>query len=99
MHVTVSNSSPSTYTNSLGMTFVLIPAGTFTMGSPSDGSSESDEKPQHQVALTQPFYMQTTEVTQAQREAVMGKNPSVFHECPTCPVEGVSFNQVKTFTI
>ena len=25
---------PSTYTNSLGQTFSLIPAGTFTMGSP-----------------------------------------------------------------
>ena len=98
VHATVSNSLPSTYTNSLGMTFVLIPAGTFTMGSPSDeSSSKSDERPQHQVTLTQPFYMQTTEVTQAQWETVMGINPSYFFRCPTCPVEYVSWDDIQVF--
>jgi formylglycine-generating enzyme required for sulfatase activity len=90
--------SSSTYTNSLGQTFVLLPAGTFTMGSPSDEPSRAtDEGPQHQVTLTQPFYMQTTEVTQDQWAAVMGSNPSYFSGCPTCPVEGVTWNDVQTF--
>ena len=45
-----------TYTNSLGMTFILLPAGTFTMGSPSDEpGSFRDEQPQHQVPSPSPF--------------------------------------------
>jgi len=96
--VTVSGGTPPTYTNSLGQTFVLLPAGTFTMGSPADEPGRySDEGPQHQVTLTQPFYMQITEVTQAQWEAVMGSNPSYFSGCPTCPVEWVSWNDIQTF--
>ena len=91
-------SGSSTYTNSLGQTFKLLPAGTFTMGSSSSELvSESDERPQHQVTFTQPFYMQTTEVTQAQWEAVMGSNPSYFSGCPTCPVERVSWDDVQTY--
>ena len=86
-----------TYTNSLGQTFKLIPAGTFTMGSPSSEPGRDSDETQHQVTLTQPFYMQQTEVTQAQWEAVMGTNPSEFFECPTCPVETVSWNDVQEF--
>ena len=96
--VTVSDDSPGSYTNSLGMTFILLPAGTFTMGSPSSElGRDSDEGPQHQVSLTQPFYMQQTEVTQSQWEAVMGSNPSEFSGCPTCPVEWVSWDDVQTY--
>ena len=94
--VTVSGTS-STYTNSLGQTFNLLLAGTFTMGSPSDELGRWDDETQHQVTLTQPFYMQTTEVTQAQWEAVMGSNPSYFSWCPTCPVEKVSWNDVQSY--
>ena len=88
----------STFKNSLGQTFKLIPAGTFTMGSPSSEPGRySDEGPQHQVTLTQPFYMQQTEVTQAQWEAVMGSNPSLLSGCPNCPVEMVSWDDVQKF--
>ena len=96
--VTVSGGTPSTYTNSLGMTFILLSAGTFTMGSPSDEpGSYSNERPQHQVTLTRAFYMQNTEVTQAQWEAVMGSNPSHFSGCPSCPVEEVSWDVIQGF--
>ena len=88
----------ATFKNSLGQEFKLIPAGTFTMGSPSNEPGRfSNEGPQHQVTLTQPFYMQTTEVTQAQWEKVMGSNPSYFPGCPTCPVEQVSWNDVQSY--
>ena len=82
--------------------FAYIPAGTFCMGSP-DGSTECmDETPPaelgreedetlHEVELTHPFYLQETEVTQAQWEALGFTNPSEFTECDpdtkTCPVE------------
>ena len=83
----------------LGMTFALIPAGTFTMGSPSDELGRDSDETQHEVTLTQPFYMQTTEVTQVQWESVMGSNPSYFDGCPTCPVENVSWNDVQEFIV
>jgi len=88
----------STFTDSLGMKFVLIPAGTFTMGSPStEPGRYSSEDPQHQVTLSS-FYMQTTEVTQGQWKAVMGSNPSYFSTCgDNCPVEQVSWNDIQTF--
>jgi len=95
---TLATTGSGTYTNGLGQTFKLIPAGTFTMGSPSNELGRfSNEGPQHQVTLTQSFYMQTTEVTQAQWEAVMRSNPSYFTGCSTCPVEQVSWNDVQSY--
>ena len=86
-----------TYTNSLGQTFILLPVGTFTMGSPSSEPGRYNDETQHQVTLTQPFYMQTTEVTQSQWEAVMVINPSSLSGCPTCPVDSVSWEDVQTY--
>lgn len=85
------------YTNSLGQSFVAIQPGTFIMGSPSDELERYSDEKEHQVTLTEPFYMQTTEVTQAQWEAVMGSNPSHFSGCPTCPVENVSWDKVQKY--
>ncbi|ETW92574.1 MAG: hypothetical protein ETSY1_43045, partial [Candidatus Entotheonella factor] len=48
----------STYTNCVGMEFVLIPAGTFTMGCPtSDEMAKPYEQPEHRVKISQPFYL------------------------------------------
>ncbi len=62
------SSTENAITNSVGMTFHLLPAGIFTMGSPNDepGGPYTGEQPQHQVTLSNSFYMQTTEVTQKQ---------------------------------
>jgi formylglycine-generating enzyme required for sulfatase activity len=49
-------------TNSLGMNFVLINPGSFTMGSPDEEHDEVN----HKVTLTKPFYLQATEVTVGQ---------------------------------
>jgi len=46
--------------------FVLVPAGSFTMGSPDDEPGRSVGEVPHQVTLTHPFWMQTTEVTNEQ---------------------------------
>ncbi|QTA83108.1 Sulfatase-modifying factor enzyme domain-containing protein [Desulfonema limicola] len=87
-----------TYTNGLGMTFKNIPAGTFMMGSPAHELGRSSDENQHQVTLTKSFYIQTTEVTQAQWTSVMGSNPSDFTACGNnCPVESVSWNDVQDF--
>jgi len=86
------------FTNSLGMQFILIPAGTFMMGSGSAEEGDADERPQHRVTLSQSFYLQTTPVTQGQWKSLMGENPAFFHECgEDCPVENVSWNDVQEF--
>jgi formylglycine-generating enzyme required for sulfatase activity len=59
--------------NSLGMEFVLIPAGMFIMGSPLEEAYRGLSEVQHPVTITRPFYMQTTEVTVDQWRAVMGR--------------------------
>ena len=76
------------YTNSIGMKFSLIPAGSFVMGSPA-GTGDASHRPiwpaeggrgsnelQHIVTLSKTYYMQTTEVTQAQYQQMMGANPA-----------------------
>jgi formylglycine-generating enzyme required for sulfatase activity len=98
-------------TNSIGMEFVLIPAGTFQMGSdisPEEmakrygGKAEwyKREHPQHQVTISRPFYLQTTPVTHGQWQQVMGKNPAYFKKCgKNCPVEDVSWNDAQEFIV
>jgi len=61
------------FRNSLGMEFVLIPAGTFIMGSPSNEPKRGYSEVRHQVVISKSFYMQTTEVTLKQWRALMGK--------------------------
>ena len=76
---------------------VLIPGGTFWMGCvPGDSECEDDEKPRHQVTVDS-FHMDTHEVTQAQYERVMGKNPSNFKNCSDCPVENVSWDDARSY--
>jgi len=86
------------FSNAVGMKFVLMPVGTFTMGSPPyEQERDSDERP-HLVTLSKAFYMQTTEVTQDQWKKVMGKNPSHFQNCgDNCPLEMVSWNDAQRF--
>jgi formylglycine-generating enzyme required for sulfatase activity len=75
------------------MEFVLIPAGSFMMGS-EEGMP--DEKPVHRVAITKSFYMGKYEVTQEQWQALMGGNPSEF-KGPKNPVEQVSWFDCQNF--
>lgn len=85
-------------TNSIGMTFVPIPEGTFLMGSPRNEPKRVDDEAQHRVTITKPFYLQTTEVTQGQWKKVMRDNSSCFKDCgDDCPVEQVSWNDAQEF--
>jgi formylglycine-generating enzyme required for sulfatase activity len=66
------------FTNDIGMKLVLIPKGKFQMGSPRGEKDRSDEEEQHEVQITQAFYLGAHEVTQKQFREVMGYNPSYF---------------------
>src|SRR5262249_42263986 len=58
---------------------VWVPAGLFLMGSPDeDNDAMNDERPQHEVRISRPFYLSVFEVSQAQYQAVMTANPSWF---------------------
>ena len=90
-----------------------IPAGTFTMGSPvgEDGRKDPSDETQHQVTLSQPYYIGVFEVTQAQWEAIMNfgapiiwggetipARPSYFkndEHYATRPVESVSYYMIR----
>ena len=86
---------------------VVIPAGSFLMGSPPDSEQdpfsnakpvkigENDERPQHRVNI-QTFAIGKYEVTQEQWYAVMGNNPSTS-KGRTLPVENVSWDDAQLF--
>jgi formylglycine-generating enzyme required for sulfatase activity len=73
-----------------------IPAGTFTMGSPSNesGRNNTRDMAQHQVTISQTFYLGIFEITQKQYQLVMGTNPS-YYKGDTRPVELVSYNMLR----
>jgi formylglycine-generating enzyme required for sulfatase activity len=74
-----SRALPGQLTNLIGMKFVLIPAGSFVMGSPTDEAGRgADEGPQHEITISRPFYLGVYPVTQQQYERVMRTNPSHF---------------------
>lgn len=85
---------PVTFENAFGMRFVLIPPGTFMMGSseqPEDVARQCavsgaqagwfhDEHPRHKVTLTKAFYMAVHEVTQGQYKSVLLQKPDKAQE-------------------
>jgi formylglycine-generating enzyme required for sulfatase activity len=73
-----------------------IEPGTFQMGSPKNEAQREDDETQHQVTLTQGYWLVDTACTQVLWEAVMGENPSHFKD-PERPVEQVSWDEVMTF--
>ena len=81
-----------------GIRFRYIPAGTFLMGSPENELGRDDDETRHTVALTGGYWIGETEVTQAQWNRVMGRNPSHHSDCgDDCPVEMVSWFDIVRF--
>ena len=79
-----------------GMEFQWCPPGTFMMGSPDLEAGRSSDEPQHQVTISQGFWLGKHEVTQEVWEGVMGTNPSA-HGGADRPVERVSWVDVQAF--
>lgn len=89
------------YQNSIGMDFVLIPAGSFVMGEATRDecttcNARTDETPRHPVTISKPFYISTHEVTQKEFLAIMKDNPSRFKGSDR-PVESVSWTNARLF--
>ena len=80
----------------VNLDMIWIKPGTFTMGSPEDEMGRYDDETQHEVTLTQGYWLGKYEVTQAQYEAVMGTNPSGI-KGDDLPVQKVSWNDAMEF--
>jgi formylglycine-generating enzyme required for sulfatase activity len=82
----------------VGLSFVLVPAGSFQMG---QSGFRTNEAPVHEVVLTAAFYMGTGPVTQQAYRAVTGQSPSFFTAerggSPNDPVERVSWEDAVRF--
>jgi uncharacterized protein (TIGR02996 family) len=96
--------------NSIGMRFVLVPPGTFWMGSPEGEEGRfPSEGPQHEVEISRPFYLGAYAVTQEQYQRVTGRNPGWFQaggegtdkakglDTTDFPVENVSWDEASNF--
>lgn len=71
---------------------VFVPAGTFTMGSPTNELSRAvDESPQTRVILTHGFWIGKFEVTEREYLSLMNTNPSFFPDDLNRAVSSVSW--------
>ena len=98
LSVSVNIAGAQSFTNKLGMRFVLIPKGVFIMGSPKSEPGRNWNEKQHRVVISKNFYMQDSEVTQGQWEKLVGFNPSAFSDLgKNYPVDTVSWNEAVEF--
>ncbi len=76
-----------------------IEPGTFLMGSPDDEPERyTTEGPQHEVTISQGFWLADTACTQALWQAVMDNKPSrFFKDDPNQPVEKINWHKVQEF--
>ena len=85
------------------MEMIFCPPGTFTMGSPTSETGRGGDETQHQVTLTNGFYLGKYEVTQAQYQTVMNGNSEGLNADPSQfkgsnrPVEKASWEDAQIF--
>lgn len=90
LRVPVAYEEPTT-----GMRFVLIPGGTFQMGS-RDGEGQPRERPQHAVTLS-PYYLSIHETTNAQYKRMKADHDSIYGVGDTEPVRRVSHDEATAY--
>ncbi|MDR2689041.1 MAG: formylglycine-generating enzyme family protein [Azoarcus sp.] len=88
-------------TNSIGMEFVPIPAGSFKREREIEEQlnirrGKATTTPERTVTISKPFYLGKYEVTQEQWHAVMDNDPAKFPGRKN-PVEMVSWDEVQLF--
>ncbi len=92
-----------TFINSIGMEFVLIPSGSFVMGSPTSEIGRKDDESRHRVTISKSFYLGKYEVTQGHWKAIMGISPGGMSELgqeffgDNKPVVRVSWEETQDF--
>ena len=81
-------------TDSVIITFQLIPAGSFRMGHRGE---YDDEEPVHWVEITHPFYMGVFPVTQEQFAVWSPEHKNGFPNNPFHPAENLDWHQAVSF--
>jgi len=79
---------------------VLIPAGTFSMGSPETESGHEVDETLHRVTLTHDFLLMSTEVTRASFIGLMGYDGSHFGALGAssdAPIENLSWHESAVY--
>ena len=69
--------------NAVSDGMILLPGGTFLMGSPETERMRQQDEVQHEVTVS-PFYVDAYETTQTEYERLMGGNPSTFRGDRLC---------------
>ena len=77
--------------------FRWIAPGFFLMGSPDTETETSENEIQHEVTITQGYWLADSACTQALWMAVMGDNPSGFQDNDNNSVESISWDDVQQF--
>jgi len=88
--------------NNITFTLRYIPPGSFVMGSPEVEVEQKGDETQHNVTLTQGFWLGETTVSQALWQEVMDNNPSEFNadnavSSNDMPVEKISWDDSQQF--
>jgi formylglycine-generating enzyme required for sulfatase activity len=78
-----------------GMTFVQLPAGEFTMGSPETEAGHLENERAHRVRLSRAILFGTHEVTERQWNALI--SPGAKASLPDRPVVNVTWIDVQAF--
>jgi formylglycine-generating enzyme required for sulfatase activity len=92
------------WTNAMGIEFMWIPPGVFTMGSPSsEAGRNNDEGYQHSVTISKGFWIGRFEIAQDEWQRIMGTDSLMLHqggmdrESAGKPIEQVSWDECQTF--
>ncbi|MDP6190653.1 MAG: formylglycine-generating enzyme family protein, partial [Gammaproteobacteria bacterium] len=83
--------------NGVGQVMRWIVPGEFVMGSPQEEAERDDDERQHQVTLSQGFWLAETACTQELWQVVMGNNPSRFTDNLQNPVEQICWDDCQQF--
>lgn len=77
---------------------IWVSPGRFTMGSPTSEPDRGLIETQHDVTLTQGYWLGKSEVTQGQWLVAMEENPSIFSSSSRLPVHGVRWVDAVKFS-
>ena len=97
--VTVTGNRTVDLNATVALDMIWVQPGTFKMGSPTTESDRGTDETEHNVTITQGFYLGKYEVTQAQYEVVIGSNPSEFNATGNGdrPVEDLNWTEAMAF--
>ena len=81
-----------------GIELILMPAGTFTIGT-DDPNASSSPKPARQVTVTRPFYIGKTEVTNGQYRRFMEARPDYDGEADVDPAYDLYLRHMRSKSV